>query len=160
MDIYSRKLIGFEVIEGSLTGPIICQMFNRILINTGQTPKYLSSDHDPLFRFSQWQRNLSISEIDEIKSIPEIPLSHPFIERVIGTTRREYLDHQIIWGPNDLCKQLQEFQNYYNENRVHYSLNGQTPLDFIQTNKKSPLDLNNYSWEVTCNGRYQIPIAA
>jgi hypothetical protein len=35
-------------------------------------------------------------EIDEIKSVPGNPVSHPFVERIIGPTRREYLDHQIF----------------------------------------------------------------
>jgi hypothetical protein len=35
-------------------------------------PKYLSSDHDPLFRFDQWQANLRILEVTEIKTIPYI----------------------------------------------------------------------------------------
>src|SRR5678815_1732591 len=41
----------------------------------------LSSDHDPLYRFHQWQANLRILEITEIKAIPYAPLSHPFVER-------------------------------------------------------------------------------
>jgi putative transposase len=38
-------------------------------------PKYLSSDNDPLYRFHQWQANLRILEVTEIKSIPYVPLS-------------------------------------------------------------------------------------
>ena len=48
-------------------------------------PKYLSSDHDPLYRFGQWQANLRILEVTEIKTVPYVPLSHPFVERLIGT---------------------------------------------------------------------------
>jgi hypothetical protein len=36
-------------------------------------------------RFHQWQANLRILEVTEIKSIPYVPLSHPFVERLIGT---------------------------------------------------------------------------
>ena len=71
-------------------GLAVCRMFNRAI--TKQTPpRYLSSDHDPLFRFHQWLANLRILEIDEIKAIPCTPRSHAFVERLIGTVRREYL---------------------------------------------------------------------
>jgi len=54
-------------------------------------PKYLSSDHDPLYRFHQWQANLRVLEVNEIKTVPHVPLSHPFAELLIGTIRREHL---------------------------------------------------------------------
>ena len=63
-------------------------MFYRA-IRGHSLPKYLSSDHDPLYRFHQWQANLRVLEITEIKSVPYVPLSHPFVERLIGTVRRE-----------------------------------------------------------------------
>jgi hypothetical protein len=51
----------------------------------------ISADHDPLYRFHQWQANLRILTIREIKSVPYVPRSHPIIERLIGTVRRECL---------------------------------------------------------------------
>ena len=66
-------------------------MFNEI-ISGKSLPKYLSSDNDPLYQCQRWQANLRILDIEEIKSIPGQPTSHSFIERVIGTTRRECLD--------------------------------------------------------------------
>jgi hypothetical protein len=44
-------------------------MFKNAIQGAGQ-PKYLSSDHDPLYRFHQWQANLRILEICEIKTVP------------------------------------------------------------------------------------------
>jgi len=64
----------------NLDGPGVCRMFNRAIARQ-RMPKYLSSDHDPLFRFQRWRANLRIVEIDEIKSVPGTPLSHAFIER-------------------------------------------------------------------------------
>jgi hypothetical protein len=40
--------------------------------------------------------------VTEIKTVPYVPLSHPFIERLIGTIRREYLDHILFWTTADL----------------------------------------------------------
>jgi hypothetical protein len=87
--------------------------------NAAMLPRHLSSDHDPLFRFDRWRANLRILEVEEIKSIPYIPVSHPFVERLIGTIRREFLDHVLIWNGVDMGRKLGEFRNYYNEGRVH-----------------------------------------
>ena len=76
-------------------------MFNRA-IHTQALPKYLSSDHDPLYLFDQWQANLRILDIQEIKTVPYAPLSHPFVERLIGNIRREYLDQTLFWTTTDL----------------------------------------------------------
>ncbi len=65
-------------------------------------PKYLSSDNDPLFRFHRWRSNLRIMEVKEIKSVPYSPMSHPFVERLISSVRRELLDKTLFWNANDL----------------------------------------------------------
>jgi putative transposase len=84
MDVFTRRIIGFGVAPADLDGPVICRMFNRAIAK--QTPpKYLSSDNDPLFRFHRWRANLRLLEVDEIKTLPCTLLSHPFVERLIGT---------------------------------------------------------------------------
>jgi hypothetical protein len=55
-----------------------------------------------LFRFHRWLANLRILEVDEIKAIPGTPRSHAFVERLIGTVRREYLDRTLFWNQGDL----------------------------------------------------------
>ncbi len=47
------------------------------------------------------------------------PLSHPFVERLIGTIRRECLDRTFFWTAVDLETKLLEFQHYYNGYRAH-----------------------------------------
>jgi hypothetical protein len=90
----------------------------------------LSTDHDPLFRFHRWLANLRVVEIAEIKSVPYAPMSHPFVERLIGTIRREYVDCTFFWNSIDLRRNLEDFRRYYNGVRVHRSLNGTTPYLF------------------------------
>ncbi len=92
MDQYTRRIIGFSIQAGAVDGPALCRMFNQAQQGQG-APVYLSTDNDPLYRYHQWQANLRILEIDEVKSIPLTPTSHPFVERLIASIRREYLDH-------------------------------------------------------------------
>ena len=89
----TRRIIGFGVHAGTVDGVALCRMFNRAIRGQRWLPKYLSSDHDPLYKFHQWQANLRILEVTEIKTVPQ---SHPFAERLIGTIRREYSDHMLF----------------------------------------------------------------
>ena len=108
MDQFTRRIIGFGVQRGIVDGVALCRMFQRAI--RGHTlPKYLSSDHDPLYRFHQWQANLRILEVTEIKTVPYVPLSHLFAERLIGTIRREYLDRMLFWTTADLEAKLLDF---------------------------------------------------
>ena len=70
----------------------VCCIFNEAIAGTGTLPRYLSSDNDPLFEFQRWRANLRILEVRKVKSVPYVPLSHPFVERLIGTIRRQLLD--------------------------------------------------------------------
>ena len=127
MDQYTRRIIGFGVQLGRVDGMALCRMFNQAIRGQRAMPKHLSSDHDPLYRFGQWQANLRILEVTEIKTVPYIPMSHPFVERLIGTIRREYLDRTLFWTTVDLVNKLLEFQDYFNNHRTHHSLEGRTP---------------------------------
>jgi putative transposase len=102
MDQFTRRIIGFGVHAGTVDGAALCRMFNRAIREQCGMPKYLSSDNDPLYRFHQWQANLRILEVTEIKTLPYVPLSHPFVERLIGTLRREHLDQTLFWTTADL----------------------------------------------------------
>ena len=62
-----------------------------------------------------------------IKTVPYVPLSHPFVERLIGTIRRECLDRTLFWTAADLEMKLLDFQRYYNGHRTHAGLGGRTP---------------------------------
>jgi putative transposase len=90
MDQFTRRLVGVGVHCGSVTGADVCRMFNNA-VHGQSVPRHLSTDHDPVFEAHRWAANLRILEIDEIKTVPHVPLSHPFVERVIGTMRREFL---------------------------------------------------------------------
>jgi putative transposase len=120
-------------------------------------PKYLSSDNDPLYRFHQWQANLRILEVTEIKSLPYVPLSHPFVERLIGTLRREYLDHMLFWTTVDLENKRLDFRSYFNHHRTHTSREGRTP---DPPASRPAANLRSFRWQPHCRALYQTPVAA
>jgi transposase InsO family protein len=113
MDQWTRRIVGFGVHRGVVDGVTLCRMFNRAT-RGHMPPTYLSSDHDPLYRFHQWQANLRILGVEAIKTVPSVPLSHPFVERLIGTIRRECLDRTLFWAAADLELKLLDFQRYFN----------------------------------------------
>ncbi len=127
MDQFTRRIIGFAVHAGVLDGPAVCRMFNSIIGGGAARPRYLSSDNDPLFLFRQWNVNLRILEVTQVKTVPSVPLSHPFVERLTGTIRREYLDQVPFWSARDLERKLLLFEEYYNRDRVHRGLNRAAP---------------------------------
>jgi transposase InsO family protein len=89
MDQFTRRIMGFAVQLGPVDGPTLCRMFNEVIAGAPTLPRHLSSDRDPLFEFHRWKANLRILDVKEIKTVPYVPLSHPFVERLIGTVRRE-----------------------------------------------------------------------
>jgi hypothetical protein len=46
--------------------------------------------------------------------MPEVPLSHPLVERLAGTIRRELMDQIPFWSATDLERKLLHFRDYYN----------------------------------------------
>ena len=134
-------------------------MFNHAVAGK-PLPRHLSTDHDPLFRFHRWLANLRVLEIEEIKSVPYAPASHPFVERLIGTIGREYLDHVFFWNAIDLTRKLDAFADYYNAHRVHRSLDGVTPVQRGGALTPAPASLDRHAWRQHCRGPFQTPIAA
>jgi hypothetical protein len=95
IDQFSGALLGLVFtavswMEWRYAGCSIERFAGKVCRNTS------ARNHDPLYRFHQWQANLRVLEVAEIKTVPYVPLSHPFIERVIGTVRRAYLDPDSI----------------------------------------------------------------
>ena len=109
MDQFTRRIIGFGVQAAAVDGPALCRMFNQAI--AGQAlPTRLSTDHDPLFQFHRWQANLRILEVEIVQTVSQVPWSHPFIERLVGTLRREYLDRLFFWTSEDLERKLELFE--------------------------------------------------
>lgn len=66
--------------------------------------------------------------VGEVLVAPRSPWQNPFVERVIGSLRRECLDHVIVWNERSLRRHLQHYLVYYHEWRTHLSLDKDAPV--------------------------------
>jgi len=156
MDQCTRRIIGFAVHAGDVDGPALCRMFSETASGQGW-PEHISSHNDPLFQCHRWKANLRVLEIEEVKSLPHVPMSHPFVERLIGSIRRELLDQTLFWTTTDLKNKLRDYQCYYNKCRNHSGRDGATPVD---SGSERIAALNDYRWKKHCRGLFQLPVAA
>jgi putative transposase len=79
---------------------------------------------------------------------------------LIGTMRREFLDHMLFWNAHDLDRKLAEFQAYYNAARCQTSLDGRTPLTFACNHPIARADQSQVRWVSYCRDLVQLPVAA
>ncbi len=125
MGQWSREIVGFAVSAVPITAESLSVMFASVIGEISS--KHLSHDHDPLFKSNEWKRLIAVLQADEIWSVPFVPISHPFVERLIGTIRRELLDRTVFWNERDLLRKLEAFKIYFNQVRVHSGIEGKTP---------------------------------
>jgi putative transposase len=89
-------------------------------------PKYLLRDRDAIYGdvFVRWVKGLGMSEI---VIAPRAPWQNPFAERVIGSIRRECLDHVIVIDERHVRRLLRSYLAYHNATRPHQSLHNDSP---------------------------------
>ncbi|MBL9137597.1 MAG: transposase [Verrucomicrobiales bacterium] len=158
MDQLSRRIVGFAVQVIALDGTAVCRMFNVSMFGAG-VPRHLSTDNAPYFRFNQWCANLRILGIDHFRSVPGAPTTHPFIEQLVGTIRREFLDHTLFWKETDLTRKLAAFVDYYNRDRAHAVVHGRTPAEASGAPAPIFADFRSYGWKSCFGGLFRLPSA-
>jgi transposase InsO family protein len=89
-------------------------------------PRYLLRDRDRIFG-RDFVEQVKAMGIKKVLWAPRSPWQRAYIERVIGTIRRECLDHVIVFNETSLRCQLQEFRSYYHRSRTHLGLQKDTP---------------------------------
>jgi len=92
-----------------------------------EAPRYLIRDHDGIFG-SIVTRRLQAMGIRDKPIASASPWQNAFAERLIGSIRRECVDHLIVLGEAHLRRSLRSYAAYYNEIRTHRSLNKDAPL--------------------------------
>jgi putative transposase len=91
-----------------------------------KVPQYLLRDRDRIFG-ADFTKQVEELSIEEVLSTPRSPWQRAYIERVIGSIRRECLDHVIVFNERSLHRHVQSFVDYYHESRTHLSLEKDTP---------------------------------
>jgi transposase InsO family protein len=144
MDLFVVPTIGFDL----LYGLVIVRLDRRqlIWINVTQrptaewiarqlteafpwneAPRYLFRDRDRIYG-DVARRRIRAMGIRDKPIAPASPWQNGFAERLIGTIRRECLDHIVVWGEGHLRRILRAYARYYNDIRTHRSLDKDAPV--------------------------------
>jgi putative transposase len=119
-----RKVLHFNVTENPTaqwTGQQIVEAFPWDC-----APKYLLRDRDAIYG-SAFQRRVQSLGIEQVLSAPRSPWQNPFVERLIGTLRRDCLDHLIVLNERHLRRIVARYLDYYHDWRTHLSLSMDAP---------------------------------
>jgi transposase InsO family protein len=92
-----------------------------------QAPRYIIRDRDCVYG-GVFLRRLRAMGIRDQPTAPHSPWQNGCAERLIGSIRRDCLDHVIVFGERHLCHLLKSYQKYYNEARTHLSLQKDAPI--------------------------------
>ncbi len=123
-----------ELVHANVTAnPTAAWVWRQVIEATpwGNTPRHLLRDHDAVYGRDFRQRARRIG-IDAIVTPIASPRANAVAERVIGTLRRECLDHLIVLDEQHLRSVLTEFVQYYNRERPHRTLRLQTPVPVLR----------------------------
>src|SRR5271169_2896001 len=92
-----------------------------------EVPKYLLRDRDCIYG-NGVTRRLRAMGIRDKPIAPASPWQNGFVERLLGSIRRECVDHFVVWGEAHLRRILRSYAGYYNEVRTHRSLDKDAPV--------------------------------
>ena len=92
----------------------------------GTAPWYLIRDRDGAYGQS-FRSTVTAMGVEEVVTAPRSPWQNPYVERLIGSVRRECLDHSIILNERHLRRILGSYLDYYHGSRTHLSLGKDTP---------------------------------
>jgi hypothetical protein len=121
---HRRELIYFNITKNPTAGWCIQQIRN--LLFDYDAAKYLIRDRDTKYGKLLGDRKNKFG-IDEIKTAYRCPWQNGYCERVIGSIKRECLDHIIVLNESHLRNILSEYFSYYNKYRTHLGINKDSP---------------------------------
>ena len=94
---------------------------------THKAPRYIIRDRDRAYG-DIVVRRLRAMGIRDRPTSPRSPWQNGYCERLIGSIRRDCLDHVVVFGERHLRHLLRSYANYYNQTRTHLSLNMDSPI--------------------------------
>jgi putative transposase len=121
---YRRQVVHFNVTAhptAHWTGQQIVEAFPFDL-----APQYLIRDRDGIYG-SQFSKRVQSMDIEEILTAPRSPWQNAYVERMIGSIRRDCLDHVVVLNERHLKRILASYFNYYHRWRPHLSLKMDSP---------------------------------
>ncbi|MDP3938194.1 MAG: integrase core domain-containing protein [Deltaproteobacteria bacterium] len=121
-----RRIVHFNVTSNP-TAKWTAQQMVEAFPGDGPIPKYLIRDRDGIYG-GYFRRRVQNMGIREFVTSRRSPWQNPFVERVIGTIRRECLDHVIVLGEDHLRRLLKSYIRYYHGVRPHLSLHRNAPI--------------------------------
>ena len=119
-----RRVLHFGVTEHPTQEWTMQQM--REAFPWDQAPRFVLRDRDAIYGtdFAAMTRDMGM---EEVLTAPRSPWQNPFVERLVGSIRRECLDHVIVWNERSLRRTLHNYFAYYQRSRTHLALGKDAP---------------------------------
>jgi putative transposase len=121
---HRRRVVHFNVTEHPTAAWTAQQIVDAF--PNDSAPLYLLRDRDHVYG-AKFRHRVKGMGIDEVLTAPQSPWQNPFAERLIGSVRRECLDHVVVLGERHLWRILTAYFAYYHHARTHLSLNKDAP---------------------------------
>ncbi len=119
-----RRILHLNVTEHPTAAWTARQLLE--MCGTGDAPRFLIRDRDAIYG-DKFRRQVAALNIQEVLTAPRSRWQNAYAERVIGSLRRECLNHLIVLGERHLRRILRSYMDYYNETRTHLSLDKDAP---------------------------------
>jgi transposase InsO family protein len=119
-----RRVVHFNVTEHPTAHWTAQQIVDTFPNDTA--PAYLLRDRDHVYG-EAFRHRVHGMRIDEVLTTPQSPWQNAFVERLIGSVRRECLDHIVVFGEPHLRRILTTYFAYYHRARTHLALEKDAP---------------------------------
>jgi transposase InsO family protein len=121
---HRRRVVHFNVTEHPTAAWTAQQIVDAFPDDSA--PSYLLRDRDQVYG-EQFRHRVKGMRIEEVLTAPHSPWQNPFAERLIGSIRRECLDHVLVLGESHLRRILARYFSYYHRARTHLALDKDAP---------------------------------
>jgi len=119
-----RTIVRFDITRNPTAGRLARQVTEAFPWDTA--PRYLLRDRDGSYG-AEFCKRVDAMEISEVVTAPRSPWQNAYVERVIGSLRRECLDYIVIFNERHLRRVLSTYIDYYHQTRTHLSLDKDCP---------------------------------